>query len=421
MNDELRIENNMIQVNSNFCRLRAGYLFTEIQQRTDRYIAEHPDSKVLKLGIGDVRGPLVPAVVEAMQRAIEEQANVNTFHGYGLENGAEWMRRSIIDFDYARRGISLDIDEVFVSDGAGTDLGNLSDILDSHNRVAVADPAYPAYIDTSVMAGRAGEWQGDRWSDLILLPCTPENGFCPSFPEAVPNILYLCSPNNPTGIALNREQLQGWVDYARAHHSLIIFDSAYEAFIRSEDVPHSIYECEGAKEVAIEVRSFSKTAGFTGVRCGYTIVPKALMGQNDKGEQVSLNALWYRRQCTKYNGTSYISMRGAQAVLCDEGHRQVMEQISAYMHNADTIRNCFLEQGLEVYGGIDGPYVWVRAPHNMDSWAFFDLLLQKCQVVCTPGVGFGTYGAGFVRFSAFGSAETINEAIQRIKSANIFG
>lgn len=411
----------MIQVNSNFCRLRAAYLFTEIQHRTDDYIAQHPDSQVIKLGIGDVRGPLVPAVIDAMQRAVADQADPRTFHGYGLEQGAEWLRQDIVDFDYRRRGIPLDPDEVFISDGAGSDLGNLSDILDVRNRVAIADPVYPAYVDTNVMAGRAGTWQGDRWSDLILLPCTPENDFCPDFPDAVPDLIYLCSPNNPTGTALTRDQLAAWVDYARRHHSLIIFDGAYEAFIRSADVPHSIYEIEGAREVAIEVRSFSKTAGFTGIRCGYTVVPKDLLGRNDSGDMVSLNALWYRRQCTKYNGTSYISMRGAQAILCDEGHRQVMLQIQTYMTNADRIRNCLKTIGLDVYGGQDGPYVWVRAPRGTDSWDFFDRLLQSCQIVCTPGVGFGTHGTGFVRFSAFGAPEKVEEAMERIKNADIFG
>lgn len=410
----------MFRINSNFCRLRAAYLFTEIQQRTDAFVAQHPDSRVIRLGIGDVRGPLVPAVIEALQKAVAEQADTRTFHGYGLEQGAEWMRQSIVDFDYHRRGIDIGIDEVFVSDGAGSDLGNLSDILDVRNRVAIADPVYPAYVDVNVMAGRAGEWAGDHWSDLIMLPCTPQNNFCPAFPDEVPDLIYLCSPNNPTGTALTFSQLAAWVNYAREHHSLIIFDSAYEAFIRNADVPHSIYEISGAKEVAIEVRSFSKTAGFTGVRCGYTVVPKTLLGLSDSGEQVSLNALWYRRQCTKYNGTSYISMRGAQAVLCTEGHRQVMEQISGYMRNADLIRNSLTDCGLEVYGGQDGPYVWVRAPHDMDSWQFFDKLLASCQIVCTPGVGFGPHGAGFVRFSAFGSAEQAQEAMSRIKNAKIF-
>lgn len=411
----------MIHVNSNFCRLRAAYLFTEIQQRTDAYAALHPDKKVIRLGIGDVRGPLVPAVITAMEQAVREQADERTFHGYGLEQGAEWMRRSIAEFDYRRLGIEIDIDEIFVSDGAGSDLGNLSDILDVHNRVAIADPVYPAYVDTNVMAGRAGVWQDDHWSDLILLPCTPENNFCPSFPEEEPDVIYLCSPNNPTGTALTRAQLTGWVRYAQQHHSLIIFDSAYEAFIHNADVPHSIYEIDGAKEVAIEVRSFSKTAGFTGIRCGYTVVPKQLVGWSDNGETVSLNRLWYRRQCTKYNGTSYVSMRGAQAVLCEEGHRQVMAQIDGYMRNAAMIRHNMLDCGLDVYGGTDGPYVWVRTPQGLDSWAFFDLLLQTCQVVCTPGVGFGTHGAGFVRFSAFGSQEQVQEAMRRLKKTNIFG
>lgn len=405
----------MIQVNSNFCRLRAAYLFTEIQQRTDAYAAQHPDKQVIRLGIGDVRGPLVPAVIDAMEQAVREQADERTFHGYGLEQGAGWMRRSIAEFDYRRRGIEMDIDEIFVSDGAGSDLGNLSDILDVRNRVAIADPVYPAYVDVNVMAGRAGDWNTDHWSNLIMLPCTPENNFCPDFPMQVPDVIYLCSPNNPTGTALNRAQLTAWVRYAREHRSLIIFDSAYEAFVHSADVPHSIYEIEGAKEVAVEVRSFSKTAGFTGIRCGYTVVPKALMGRNDHGDDVSLNSLWYRRQCTKYNGTSYVSMRGAQAVLCEEGHRQVMEQIEGYMRNATLIRDSLSAIGLKVYGGTDGPYVWVRAPHGMGSWEFFDRLLNTCQVVCTPGVGFGRQGEGFVRFSAFGSSEQVQEAMTRLK------
>ena len=408
----------MVRVNSNFCLLRAGYLFTEIVNRTAAYKQSHPEADIIRLGIGDVPGPLTPCVIEAMHRAVEAQADKHTFHGYGLEQGPAWMREQIAAFDYQRRGIAIAADEVFVSDGAGSDLGNLSDILGTDNRVAITDPVYPAYVDTNVMAGRAGEWQDEagQWSRLLMLPSNAENGFCPVPPAERADIIYLCSPNNPTGIAMNRQQLQVWVDYARANRSLIIFDSAYEAFIQSPDVPHSIYEIAGAKECAIEVRSFSKTAGFTGIRCGYTIVPKALYGVNDKGEEVSLNALWYRRQCTKYNGTSIISLRGAQAVLTEEGHEQVMAQIAGYMDNARRIREGLSDCGLAVYGGTDGPYVWVRVPKGMGSWAFFDWLLDKCQVVCTPGVGFGKEGEGYVRFSAFGDPERTEEAVRRIKT-----
>lgn len=411
----------MVRVNSNFCLLRGGYLFTEIVRRTEEYRKQHPEADIIRLGVGDVPGPLVPAVIDAMHKAVENQADAKTFHGYGLEEGPRWFREQVAAFDYRRRGVAVDADEIFVSDGAGSDLGNLSDILGTDNAVAITDPVYPAYVDTNVMAGRAGEWTDGQWSKLMMLPCNAENGFCPVPPTGgnVADIIYLCSPNNPTGTAMNKAQLGAWVDYARAHKSLIIFDSAYEAFIRTEGVPHSIYEIEGAKECAIEVRSFSKTAGFTGVRCGYTVVPKALKGRNDRGEEVSLNALWYRRQCTKYNGTSIISLRGAQAVLTDEGHRQVMEQIDGYMANAGRIRKALSDCGLDVYGGTDGPYVWVRAPRGMGSWAFFDRLLDECQVVCTPGVGFGRQGEGYVRFSAFASPEQTEKAMERIAHLTI--
>ena len=406
----------MVRVNSNFCLLQTAYLFTEIVRRTEDYRQKHPNAAIIRLGVGDVQGPLAPAVIEAMHRAVEEQAHTETFHGYGLEEGPKWFREQIAEFDYRRRGIRIDADEVFVSDGAGSDLGNLSDILGTDNTVAITNPVYPAYVDTNVMAGRAGVWHENTWSKLIMIPANAENGFCPAPPEEgqVADVIYLCSPNNPTGTALSYGQLKEWVDYAREHQSLIIFDSAYEAFIQSENVPHSIYEIEGAKECAIEVRSFSKTAGFTGVRCGYTIVPKALNGINAAGEKVALNALWYRRQCTKYNGTSYISMRGAQAILNEKGHAQAMEQIKGYMSNAQHIREALNHSGLRVYGGTDAPYVWVQTPKQIDSWAFFDLLLENCQVVCTPGVGFGSEGEGYVRFSAFASIEQTTEAMARI-------
>ncbi|MBO4577073.1 MAG: LL-diaminopimelate aminotransferase, partial [Paludibacteraceae bacterium] len=382
----------MIQINSNFLQLKPSYLFTEIVDRTHAYEQAHPEAKVLRLGVGDVRGPLVPVVIDALHRAVDDLATVERFHGYGLENGPMWLRQRIVDFDYVPLGIRFEPEEVFISDGAGSDLGNLTDILDLHNRVAITDPVYPAYFDTNVMAGRT----------IDLLPCSPENEFCPALPEQVPDIIYLCSPNNPTGTAMTRKQLQKWVDYAREHHALIIFDGAYEAFIQSDDVPHSIYEIEGARECAIEVRSFSKTAGFTGVRCGYTIVPNALYGYSSSGERVALNPLWLRRVCTKYNGTSYIAERGGEAVLTDEGRRQNMERIAGYHHNADIIRTGLQQMNMEVYGGVDSPYIWMRTPKNMSSWEYFDYLLRTAQVVCTPGVGFGKQGEGFVRFSAFG-------------------
>lgn len=396
----------MIQINSNFLQLKPSYLFTEIVDRTHAYEQAHPEAKVLRLGVGDVRGPLVPVVIDALHRAVDDLATVERFHGYGLENGPMWLRQRIVNFDYVPLGIRFEPEEVFISDGAGSDLGNLTDILDLHNRVAITDPVYPAYFDTNVMAGRT----------IDLLPCSPENEFCPALPEQAPDIIYLCSPNNPTGTAMTRKQLQKWVDYAREHHALIIFDGAYEAFIQSDDVPHSIYEIEGARECAIEVRSFSKTAGFTGVRCGYTIVPSALYGYSSSGERVALNPLWLRRVCTKYNGTSYIAERGGEAVLTDEGRRQNMERIAEYHHNADIIRTGLQQMNMEVYGGVDSPYIWMRTPKNMSSWEYFDYLLRTAQVVCTPGVGFGKQGEGFVRFSAFGLTSVAEEAIRRIQN-----
>ncbi len=408
-----------MNINTNFCKLRATYLFTEVVNRTKAYEQKHPDKRIIRLGIGDVQGPLAPVVIEALHKAVNDQADTRTFHGYGLEEGPEWLRQRIADFDYKRHNIPMEADEVFISDGAGSDIGNIGDILSQHNRVAIPDPVYPAYVDTNVMDGRAGDWLDDRWSDLIMLPCTPDNDFCPELPEQQADIIYLCSPNNPTGTALNREQLTHWVNYAREHHSLIIFDGAYEAFIQTPNVPHSIYEIEGAREVAIEIRSLSKTAGFTGVRCGYTIVPKALMSTNGQGDPVSLNAMWYRRVCTKYNGTSYISERAAEAVLTDEGYRQTRAQINIYRANAQAIKHGLQAIGMEAYGGQDSPYVWVRVPKGMGSWEFFDLLLDRCQVVCTPGEGFGHWGKGFIRFSGFGNPDNIAEAMQRISTLKL--
>lgn len=376
--------------------MKDGYLFTEIINRTKAYQTEHPDAKVLRLGVGDITRPLPQPIVEAMHRAVEEMGNPDTFRGYGLENGYAWLRQTIIDNDYTPRGIRLDLDEVFISDGAGSDLGNLSELFDTKNTVAILDPAYPAYEDTSMMAGRPIEY----------LPCTAENNFVPELPKTHVDIIYLCYPNNPIGTVLTREQMTQWVRYAQQHKSVIIFDSAYEAFIQSPDIPHSIYEIEGAQEVAIEVRSFSKTAGFTGVRCGYTIVPKA----------TGLQAMWLRRQCTKYNGTSYISQRGALATYTPEGKATIQTNIAYYQQTAQVLLKGLRELGYEVYGGVHAPYIWCRVPQGYDSWSFFDHLLHTCQIVCTPGAGFGPTGEGFVRFSAFSNRKDVEEALKRMKT-----
>ena len=376
--------------------MKDGYLFTEIINRTKAYQTEHPDAKVLRLGVGDITRPLPQPIVEAMHRAVEEMGSPDTFRGYGLENGYAWLRQAIIDNDYTPRSIRLDLDEVFISDGAGSDLGNLSELFDTKNTVAILDPAYPAYEDTSMMAGRS----------IVYLPCTAENNFVPELPKTHVDIIYLCYPNNPIGTVLTREQMTEWVRYAQKHKSVIIFDSAYEAFIQSPDIPHSIYEIEGAKEVAIEVRSFSKTAGFTGVRCGYTIVPKA----------TGLQAMWLRRQCTKYNGTSYISQRGALATYTPEGKAAIQANITYYQQTAQVLLKGLRELGYEVYGGVHAPYIWCRVPEGYTSWSFFDYLLNTVQVVCTPGAGFGPSGEGFVRFSAFSNRKDVEEALKRMKT-----
>lgn len=385
-----------MQLNTHLQQMKDGYLFTEIINHTKAYQTEHPDTKVLRLGVGDITRPLPQPIVEAMHRAVEEMGNPDTFRGYGLENGYAWLRQAIIDNDYTPRGIRLDLDEVFISDGAGSDLGNLSELFDTKNTVAILDPAYPAYEDTSMMAGRP----------IVYLPCTAENNFVSKLPKTHVDIIYLCYPNNPIGTVLTREQMTEWVRYAQQHKSVIIFDSAYEAFIQSPDIPHSIYEIEGAKEVAIEVRSFSKTAGFTGVRCGYTIVPKA----------TGLQAMWLRRQCTKYNGTSYISQRGALATYTPEGKAAIQANITYYQQTAQVLLKGLRELGYEVYGGVHAPYIWCRVPEGYTSWSFFDYLLNTVQVVCTPGAGFGPSGEGFVRFSAFSYRKDCEEALKRMKT-----
>ena len=383
-----------MRVNTNFHQLENNYLFTDVLNKKQAYLQSNPQARLLNLGIGDVTLPLPAASIEAMHRAVDELSHKETFRGYGLEQGSTFLRQAVIQNDYRPLGIELDMDEVFISDGAGSDLGNTSELFATNNRVAVQDPVYPAYVDTNVMAGR----------EITYMPCLAENGFVPSLPAEHVDLIYLCSPNNPTGTALTRQQLQRFVDYAIREHSIIIFDSAYEVFVEEPDVPHSIYEIEGAKQVAIEIRSYSKTAGFTGVRCGYTVVPK----------QTGLHQMWYRRQCTKYNGTSYISQRGAEAIYSAEGRAQVMDNIHYYKHTAQILTDGLRSLGYEVYGGKNAPYIWCRTPDGMGSWQFFDYLLEQCQVVCVPGVGFGRSGEGFVRFSAFSDRDECKEAIERI-------
>ncbi len=410
----------MFHINDNFTLLAESYLFSEVAKRINAYKEAHPEVDIIRMGIGDVTRPLCKAAIEAMHKAVDDQADSSTFHGYGPEQGYAFLREAIVEHDYRARGIDMDADEIFVSDGAKSDTGNIGDILARGNRVAVTDPVYPVYVDTNVMGGRAGVLDTDGcWSNIIYLPVTAENGFVPALPSEVPDMIYLCYPNNPTGTTLTREQLKVWVDYARAHHSLILFDSAYETFIRQDDVPHSIYEIEGAKEVAIEFRSFSKTAGFTGVRCGYTVVPKALKGADSKGEMVSLNHLWNRRQCTKFNGASYISQRAAAAIYTPEGKQQTRKTVDYYLRNAEVLRQGLLDAGFEVFGGTNAPYVWIKTPDETTSWEFFDILLDRCHVAGTPGSGFGPSGEGYIRLTAFNTYENTVEAISRIKK--VFG
>lgn len=405
----------MATVNENFLKLSQNYLFSDIAKKVSRYVAEHPDADIIRLGIGDVTRPLAPAVIEAMHKAVDEMACKETFRGYGPEQGYGFLQKAIIDNDLAPRGVTFDPDEIFISDGAKSDTGNIGDILAKDNVICVTDPIYPVYIDSNVMAGRAGELIGGMWSDIVYLPCNDENNFVPELPAKHVDVVYLCYPNNPTGTVISRSELKKWVDYALANDVLIMYDAAYEAYIQDEDIPHSIYEIEGAKKCAIEFHSYSKTAGFTGVRCGYTIIPKELMAVSAGGEKVSLNHLWNRRQCTKFNGTSYITQRGAEAIYTEEGKKQIKETIAYYMENARIMREAFTELGMKFFGGKNAPYIWLKTPGNMTSWEFFDEMLHKINVVGTPGVGFGPSGEGFFRFTAFGSKEDCTEAMRRLK------
>lgn len=403
----------MAFINDNFLKLPGSYLFSEIARRVEAFKASHPGVKLIRLGIGDVTRPLPPACIEAMHKAVDEMASADTFHGYGPEQGYEFLRRAIVENDYA--GLDIDVSEVFVSDGAKSDTGNFGDILSQANTVGVTDPIYPVYIDSNVMGGRAGTLAADgHWSDVCYLPCTADNGFAPQIPDRRLDVVYLCYPNNPMGTTLTRSQLAEWVDYALANDTLLLFDAAYEAFITEPDVPHSIYEIEGARRCAVEFRSYSKTAGFTGVRCGFTVVPKDLTVKAADGSRVALNAVWNRRQCTKFNGTSYITQRAAEAIYTPEGKAQVRATIDYYLRNASTMLSGLRAVGLEAYGGVNSPYIWLKTPAGVTSWEFFDKLLNEANVVGTPGAGFGPAGEGYLRLTAFGTYEDCLEAMDRI-------
>jgi LL-diaminopimelate aminotransferase len=400
----------MIKVNEKYGKRPGDYLVAEIARRTAAYSAENPDKTLIKLGIGDVTLPLPAAVVAAMKRASDDMLNAGTFYGYGPYEGYEFLRGAIVENEYAPFGAPVGADEIFVSDGAKSDCGNIGDIFSADNVVAVCDPVYPVYVDVNAMAGRAGEWDGKKWTKIVYMPCTAENGFIPALPETVPDIIYLCFPNNPTGATATKDQLRAWVDYANAHGSVILFDAAYRAYISDPALPRSIYEIDGARDCAIEFCSYSKTAGFTGTRCGWTVVPKSLRRGGE-----SLHAMWFRRQSTKYNGTSYIIQRGAEAVYSPEGKKQVAAIIDYYMSNARFIRSELEAAGLTVSGGVNSPYIWFKTP-SAGSWEFFDRLLREANVVTTPGAGFGPAGEGYIRLTAFGNAERTKEAVRRVKA-----
>jgi LL-diaminopimelate aminotransferase len=402
----------MFQINDNYLKLPGSYLFSTIGKKVKAYSEANPDKKLIRLGIGDVTQPLAPAVIEALHKAVDEMAGADTFKGYAPDLGYEFLRRAIADNDYKARGVEIALDEIFISDGAKSDSGNIGDIFGPDNRIAVCDPVYPVYVDTNAMSGRTGIYDKERemWSNVTYMPCTMDNNFVPELPTERADIIYLCYPNNPTGATATKEQLQKWVDFALEHGSVIIFDAAYEAYISEDDVPHSIYECDGAKKCAIEIRSFSKNAGFTGTRLGFTVVPKEL----NCGD-VSLNSLWARRHGTKFNGAPYIIQRAGEAVYSEAGKAQTKEQIAYYMNNARVIREGLAAAGFTVSGGVNAPYIWLKTPDKMTSWEFFDYLLETANVVGTPGSGFGPSGEGYFRLTAFGTYENTLEALERIK------
>ena len=408
----------MALVNEHFLKLPGNYLFSDIAKRVNSFKVTHPRQQVISLGIGDVTQPLPPACIEAMHRAVDDMADARTFRGYGPEQGYDFLIEAILKHDFQPRGISLSPSEVFISDGAKSDTGNIGELLRWDNSMGITDPVYPVYVDSNIMCGRSGTLDDSgKWSNVTYLPATEANGFVPDIPDHRVDLLYLCYPNNPTGTTLTHEQLKRWVDYALANDTLIVFDAAYEAYITEPDVPHSIYEIRGAKKVAIEIRSFSKTAGFTGVRCGYTVIPKEVTAADIEGRRIPLNPLWNRRQCTKFNGTSYITQRGAEAVYSPEGQAQVRATIDYYMANARLLREGLSAMGLTVYGGVNAPYIWLKAPGGATSWRLFDRLLYEAGVVTTPGVGFGPSGEGYVRLTAFGRREDCEEALHRIRTS----
>jgi LL-diaminopimelate aminotransferase len=404
----------MALINEHLLKLQRNYLFADIAKKVNAFKTTHPKADVISLGIGDVTQPLCPAVIKAMHQAVDDMASPEKFHGYGPEQGYLWLREAIVKNDYLPRGIHLDVNEIFVNDGAKSDTGNIGELVRWDNSMAVTDPIYPVYIDSNVMNGRAGVFENGQWSNVTYMHCDETNAFVPQIPDRRVDMIYLCYPNNPTGMVLTKEELRRWVNYAIHNDSIIFFDAAYEAYIQDDVIPHSIYEIRGARKVAIEFRSYSKTAGFTGVRCGYTVIPKELTAETMDGKRLELNPFWDRRQCTKFNGTSYISQRAAEAIYSPEGKQQVKETIAYYMENARIMREELTRMGFTVYGGRNAPYIWVKTSGNSTSWQFFEEMLYGAQVVCTPGVGFGPAGEGFVRLTAFGSRENCIEAMKRI-------
>ena len=406
----------MAYINENYLKLPGNYLFAEVARRVAAFRSEHPDAEIIRLGIGDVTLPLPAVSIEAMHAAVDEMAKKETFHGYGPEQGYDFLIDAIIERNYASRGLKVERDEVFVSDGSKSDCGNIQEIFSSDAVVAITDPVYPVYLDTNVMAGRTGALGADgRFEGVVYLPSTEENGFAPALPDRPADMIYLCCPNNPTGTTLSRAELAKWVAYARENDAVILFDAAYAAYITEPDVPRSIYELEGARDVAIEFRSFSKTAGFTVTRCGYTVIPKSVTAKAKDGSRHPLNALWSRRHSTKFNGTAYIVQRGAAAIYTDEGQKQVAANIAYYMENARIIREGLSALGLSVFGGVNAPYIWLKTPKGMPSWTFFDKLLREANVVGTPGAGFGPCGEGYFRLTAFGGREDTEKAVARIR------
>ena len=403
----------MFQINENYQKLPGSYLFSTIAKKVNAYQAANPDANIIRLGIGDVTQPIAPAIIEAMHKAVDEMGHAETFRGYAPDLGYDFLRKAIADNDYRARGCDISEDEIFVSDGAKSDSANIQELFSANSRIAVCDPVYPVYVDSNVMAGRTGSYDKEKetWSDVIYMPCTAENNFVPEFPKETPDMIYLCLPNNPTGTTLTKSQLQEWVDYANKVGAVIIYDAAYEAYISESDVAHSIYECEGARTCAIELRSFSENAGFTGVRLGFTVVPKDL-----KCGEVSLNAMWARRHGTKFNGAPYIVQRAGEAVYSDAGKAQLKEQVAYHMNNAKTIKEGLAAAGYTVFGGVNAPYIWLKTPSGMTSWEFFDFLLEKANVVGTPGSGFGPSGEGYFRLTAFGNYENTVRALERIKA-----